>query len=384
MNLSSVKTTVNGKDGANFRRGMGVDTPVLKLLPKGTALEVFPDALGYVQGYTWVLAFYGGVYGFIVKSLLQIGQPEPKPPDPKPSDRRLYVGLHFAYNGGLGNSLSIIEEMAKGGYPIPGALVVSDPGLCRTLKSIDPNMIVTYRWVADENDQPPMTAAENSRPPNGKWWYDQLFLRHSQAAPYADLHQLHNEVTFLGNSQSVEYAKRFNQFCMEMMQAATADGTHVTFGNFNPGVPEQKHIDAMAESFTYAEAHGHWLCYHPYTSTQNDYSYYSWDTDKETGQKVLSTPYYGLRPAQWLLPYPRLNVIGGEAAHYHSPRYRGVEDFIKLHTEMHNMVAPHNVLRRWLMMYWTLRGMDSPLWTGDDFTEALPAFAANSKKLAGL
>lgn len=372
MILSGDEVIVIGKDGANLRRAPGLDQRIKELMPFGATLTAFFDVAEQANNYNWVLCNRGGVWGYVAATLIA----KVKPASP------LFVGIHFAFSGNLGNSISTIESMAKGGYSPPAVLVVSDPGLCKTIKEIDPNILVVYRWVESENDQPPMTGDENSRPPNGADWYNQLFRRHSQAVPFADLHQLHNEITFVGNGQSRDYAKRFNQFCMEMMEKATSEGQRVTFGNFNPGVPEQRHIDEMRESFAYAEQHGHWLLYHPYTDPRADHSFFSKIT--VDGKEVLTTPYFGLRPVQWVQPFPRLNVIGGESAHYNSPRYRGVEDFRSLMNEMHSMVQPYNNgVRRWLMLEWTLRGLNHPAWKFDDWSEALAVYAAESKLLAG-
>ena len=365
------RAQVVGANGVNLRKSAGIDRRIFTLIPTGSELVVYPQWQDNAQGFDWIAASYNGLFGYVVKNLIKI-IPD-KLPDPV---NKLCVGLHFAYSGPLGDSLDVIRQMSRDGYPPPAVLVCSDPGLCKSIKEIDQRILVVYRWVGSDSDPSPMTADEASIPVNGAAWYDRMFQRHSQAVPYADLHQLHNEVIFANNTQSVDYAKRFNDFCMQMMTRATQDGQHVTFGNFMPGVPEQKHIDAMKESFAYAEANRHWLCYHPYTAAEADGSYFSMYKGETT------TQYYGLRPAKWIANYPRLNVLGGEASHFHSPRNRGAEDFRRLVKEGQTMVAPYNTTsRRWLLLWWTLRGKDDPMWVRDDITDVLPDYSAVGREI---
>lgn len=371
MPVLEARAEVIGQYGVNLRRGAGLDRRVLAVIPLATEIVIYPQWQDNAQGYDWIAASYNGVFGFVVKSFVRMVTE--KPPDPI---NKLYVGLHFAYSGELENSLDVIRQMSQDGYPPPAVLVCSDPGLIRAIKEIDKRILTIYRWVASDSDPSPMSAAEDSIPVNGATWYDMLFQRHSQAVPYADLHQLHNEVIFANNTQSVDYAKRFNDFCMQMMTRATQDGQHVTFGNFMPGVPEAKHVNAMREAFTYAEANGHWLCYHPYTAAEADGSYFS------AYKGELTTPYYGLRPAAWVADFPRLNVLGGEASFHHSPRNRGEADFVRLVKEAQQMVRPYNTaLRRWLLCWWTLRGKQDPMWIADDITELLPAYSAVGREI---
>lgn len=381
MQLLEARAKVTNFYGVNVRRSPGLDRLVITVLELNQELTVLPQLQENADGHVWVGVNVpnasGTVVGWLVKKFVTILVDEP--PKPVPS-KRLHVGLHFAFSGGLGNSMEIIEQMCKDDCPPPAILVCSDPGLVRRIKEMDKRIITCYRWVGSDHDEFPMSGDEHSIPPNGAVWYDTLFKRHSQAVPYADLHQLHNEITFAGNTQSVEYAKRFNVFCMQMMMRATNDGQHVTFGNFMPGVPEQKHIDAMAESFTYAEANGHWLCYHPYTQDKpDDSSYFALGSDDKP-----STPYFGLRPVEWVRPYPRLNVLGGEASYYNSPRNRGDVAFVKFMDEGQAMVEPYNTeLRRWLLLLWTLRGLDDPNWKHDDLTNRMPLYASNGRKIYG-
>ena len=373
--LSEVRAKVNNPAGLNLRRSAGLDRYVLVSIPNNTELIVFTELQDTADGFDWIGAKYGEHLGFVAKRFVTLLS------NPVPLKTKLHVGLHFAFSGNVEQStLDVIASMSDEGYPPPAVLICSDPGLCKTIKEIDSSILVCYRWVGSAEDPFPMSGDENSIPVNGAIWYEQLMQRHSQAT-HADLHQLHNEITFAGNTQSVEYAKRFNTFCMQMMTRATRDGKRVTFGNFMPGVPEEKHINAMAESFAYAEANGHWLCYHPYTANTADESYFS--LDPKSGQPT--TPYFGLRPVEWVKPFPRLNVLGGEAAHYNSPRYRGTDDFMTIVDELQTMVAPYNTdQRRWLPLLWTLRGKNDISWKLDDFSSAMYHYQARARRIVGL
>lgn len=393
MNLTWVDAYVIGEQGVNLRKSAGKYRASLMIIPTGAALKICEQVEDVADGYRWVLAAYttdngkSWQYGFAAKLLLKIGikppAPDPIPePPPPPKTKRSYVGIHYAFSGSIGNTIAIFEQMSRDGYPPPGVLICSDPGLCKTIKDIDKRIRVFYRWVGSDHDPFPMSGDNNAQAANGRLWYNELFRRHSQAVPFADVHVLHNEITFAGNTQDVEYAKRFNQFSMEMMERATQDGQKVTFGNFMPGVPEQKHIDAMADSFKYAEANGHWLNYHPYTSNkpQADGSYFSLDPDN--GQPT--NPYFGLRAVAWCKPYPRLNVVGGEASYYNGPRNRGEAKFRLLINEMQTMAIPLNTeLREWLFMVWTARGDQDMNWKFDDITPLLPAWADESRGWSG-
>lgn len=369
-----------GKSGVNFRKSAGTDRTPIKLLPLNTPIKVCDQVEDVADGYRWILAEFTDsgkqLYGFVAKALIALGKPPITEPPPKKTSLR--VGIHFAFSGSIGNSLLVFEQMSRDGYPPPAVLVCSDPGLCKTISEIDKRIKVFYRWVGSDHDPFPMGGEEAAIPVNGRVWYDTMFLRHSLAVPYAYAHVLHNEITFAGNGQSVEYAKRFNQFCMEMMQRATQEGQRVTFGNFMPGVPEKRHIDAMKDSFAYAETNGHWLNYHPYTSADADESYFTTVNGEPTN------PYFGLRAVAWCEPYPRLNVLGGEASHFHGKRWRGEADFRTMIGEMQQMGSEQSTeLREWIFLYWTARGDQDMNWKYDDITPAMGVYSDESRKRIG-
>ena len=106
MILSGDEVIVIGKDGANLRRAPGLDQRIKELMPFGATLTAFFDVAEQANNYNWVLCNRGGVWGYVAATLIA----KVKPASP------LFVGIHFAFSGNLGNSISTIESMAKGGY----------------------------------------------------------------------------------------------------------------------------------------------------------------------------------------------------------------------------------------------------------------------------
>jgi len=380
MQFSWVNAYVNAPKGLNFRRSAGLDRTVITVIPDRTPIQVCEQVQDNADKTDWIMALYGDRVGFVAKSLVTLGTvPTPKLIKP------LYVGLHVGGNGDYGELLPTLKTFCDLGAPIPAVLVVSDPGLCKLIKEASPDTLVIYRWVAGETDPIPFAALNDDGSGSvgsGAAWFDSLYTRHSQAVPYADLHQMYNEASFGENKQNTTYAQRVGKFDLEMMQRADEVGIKVTFGNYMPGVPETRHLEAMRPALSYAQAHGHWFLYHAYDSPVENDGFFTINKD---GMNTLT--YFGLRNLYWLdVNYPRLNVISGETAHFQAPRYRGEADLAKVLREIQKMgEIANSPNRRWLFCYWLIKGQTHRLWKADDITPQLPTvYTPTMKTLAGV
>jgi len=381
MQFLWVDAYVNAPKGLNFRRSAGLDRTIIAVIPDRAAIQVCEQVQDNADKTDWIMAIYGDRIGFVAKSLVTLGA---APPIPTPK-KQLYCGLHVGGNGDYGQLLPTLRTFHELGSPIPAVLVVSDPGLCRTIKETSPNTLVIYRWVAGEADPIPFSSLNDNGAGSlgsGAAWFDELYKRHSQAVPYADLHQLYNEASFGENKQNTVYAQRVGTFDLEMMQRADEIGIKVTIGNYMPGVPEPRHLEMMHPALAYAQAHGHWFLYHAYDSPVENNGFFTINKDG-----VSTVKFFGLRNKEWLDQfYPRLNVLSGETAHFQAPRYRNEADFAKVLREIQAMGEIANTpLRRWVFCYWLIKGQTHRLWKADDVTPQLPTvYTPVQKSIAGV
>lgn len=338
-----------------LRKAPNLKAAVVRMLERGETVAVGANRVN-VDGYRWAqVTASDGKQGWCADRWLRlIDEVQPNA-----------VGIHVAGTGDIGDLLNVAARLHAAGRPIPLAVVVSDPGLVGAIKQRSPSTTVVYRWVASAEDGGPFDRLRADGSGDvvdpGAWFYE-LWRRHSQA-PQADFHQMYNECAFGGNAQSPAYARRVAEWELAFMQRADEVGAKVTIGNFMPGVPEQHHVDPMREAWRYAEQHGHALCYHAYTSAQNDASF------------QIDAQWYALRWVPFVAPFPKLKVILGEAGYYHSPRFRGEADMLTRMKELNAMLQPlREAGREVRAAYWTIRGQGDPQWRVDDWTASLPAY----------
>lgn len=363
------------KDALRLRTLPLLTADIIRTMKSGEIVDVTMDCEALAGGLSWwIVTDAAGNKGWAANKWL--GWIDVEPPPVPPPGKRPYkgksIGLHIAGSGQSTSFVGIAKRLHEAGKPIPAMLIVSDPGLCKTIKDVSPDTMVIYRWVAGADDASPfanLRADGSGSTADGRAWVDQLWTRHSQAIG-ADYHQLYNEVAFGGNGQSVRYAEKFAAFNIDMMKRAREMGIHVTVGNFFPGVPEDRHIAVMQEMFAMAEQYDMPLIYHNYTSDANnpatgltDYHYQS--------------EAFALRWVKWLKPFPKLKMIGGETARYHAPRFQGREDTLRLMKDLDSLNQP--LLDAGIDVrecFWTLRGELDPMWRHDDFEPALGDYEA--------
>lgn len=333
----------------NVRTGRGVNYPAVGRFTPGQKIDVIQIADGWaaVRMYPDTVTLHVSVQ-FIEPVSVAIANSA--------------IGVHIAFNGHQGDIVGVNQRLAAAGVH-PLYVVVSDPGLANKLKDDNPLATVVYRWVEGPGDRSPFGQDENSPDWwNGAAWFDELWRRHSQA-PLADFHQMYNEVSFAQNVQSEAYARKVNQFELELMRRANERGVKVTIGNYMPGVPEKRHIDQLRPAFAFAEQHRHALCYHGYSSKNNDATF-SVDSD-----------YFFLRWVPWVKDFPKLRVILGEVSHYNVPRFRGPDDLLARFKEADTLLAPLREAGRQVdVAYWSIRTQNDPNYTRDDFTPHLGVF----------
>ncbi len=343
----------------NLRSGPSTSERRLRLLLAGEKVEQL-GCEAVTGGLTWlqVKTATDGLVGWAVADYLIT----PLPPI-VPNVRMKAVGVHVAGSGDIGDLLGVAKRLHEAGTPIPLIVVVSDPGLCQRIKDVSPATVVVYRWVASSEDAGPFEDDPMVwRSPIG--WFDEMWARHSQAVG-ADFHQMYNECSFGGNTQNTNYAAHMAYWELAFMRYADERGVKVTIGNYMPGVPEQRHVDQMKSAYAYAEEHGHALCYHAYSSVMADATF---SFDKE---------WYALRWVPFVKDFPRLKVILGEAGHYHSPRFRGRDDMLRMMAELEGMLMPLRQSGRDVRAaYWTIRGQKDVSWSRDDWTVFLPDYEA--------
>ena len=347
----------------NLRSGPSTSERRLRLLLAGEKVEQL-GCEAVTGGLTWlqVKTATDGLVGWAVADYLIT----PLPPI-VPNVRMKAVGVHVAGSGDIGDLLGVAKRLHEAGTPIPLIVVVSDPGLCKRIKDVSPATVVVYRWVASSEDSGPfdnLHADGSGTVGDGAAWFDVLWARHSQAIG-ADFHQMYNECSFGGNGQNAVYARRVATFELELMKRADAVGVKVTFGNFMPGVPEQRHIDEMRNVLTYAEQHGHALCYHAYSAVTSDATF------------LHDVNWYALRWVPFVKDFPNLKVILGEAGHYNSPRFRGRDDMLRMMAELEGLLMPlRHSGRDVRAAYWTIRGNKDRTWAVDDWTPYLADYEA--------
>ncbi|MBX3065350.1 MAG: M23 family metallopeptidase [Anaerolineae bacterium] len=369
--------------GVNVRQQPSTSATVLTALPKGTTLKLDKEqtsgafTFGQIVDIApnWSLAINGWVAkNFLTPAAEAAATPAPVAPiapvipiapiapiaPVNPAVTGKSVGIHVAFNGNPGDILGVVDRLAKAGRPVPLVVVVTDSTLCEAIKQVSPTTTTVYRYVAGPGDPSPFGRDENAAGwRNGADWFEEFWLQHSKVKG-VDFHQMYNEVSFANNTQSEAYARKVNQFELELMQRANERGVKVTIGNYMPGVPEKRHIDQLRPALAFAEQFGHALCYHAYTYPNNPTSF----SDQ--------AEFFALRWKSWLDPYPRLRVVLGEAGIFTSPRFRGTDTLVQMMTELDILLKPLRAAgRRVDAAYWTIRGQNDANWRFDDFTNAL-------------
>ncbi len=348
----------------NLRRAPGTASQIDGQLFSGAQFD--SDGIRTpANGYNWLEISGARLYiaDFGVRDVSITPNPKPVPnPTPTPQARKS-IGVHVAGSGNYGDIVGVAERAAKAGSPIPLMVIVNHTGLGEEIKRVSPSTVTVFRHVFGTDDPSPFGQNEfDSGWWDGDKWFDHMWQWHSQARGI-DFHQMYNECSFGGNGQSAVYAARVRKFEIELMTRANERNVHVTIGNYMPGVPEQKHIDELKPALAFAEAHGHALCYHAYTDASNDIGF---ESNKE---------WFALRWVNWVVAYPKLQVILGEAGHFNSPRFRGEWDMLSLMTELDTLLQPlRKAGRKVAAAYWTISGQLDRNWQHDDFTPSLPAY----------
>ena len=355
--VQTAKTT----DNLKLRISPELTGGVVRAMRKGEEVTLI-GGTATCDGYDWTrITSWKNERGWVASKYLAIAT---TPPLPQPSVARS-IGIHVAGSGDIGDLLGVARRLHEAGKPIPAVMIVSDPGLCKSIKDVSPTTDVYYRWVASDKDPGPfdgLNANGDGAMPSGQQWFDRMWARHSQAVG-ADYHQMYNECSFGGNGQSAAYAVRVNEFEQQLMARANLQGVKVTIGNYMPGVPEALHIERLRPAFDMAERYGHVLCYHAYTNR---------DADATFGN---AAEWYALRWVEWVKNFPKLKVILGETGHYNSPRFRGVPDLLNGMMEMSNLLTPlRDSGRDVRACWWTIRGQNDMLWRVDDWTPHLPDY----------
>lgn len=348
----------------NLRRAPGTASQIDGQLFSGAQFD--SDGIRTpANGYNWLEIGGARLYiaDFGVRDVSITPNPKPVPnPNPTPQARKS-IGVHVAGSGNYGDIVGVAERAAKAGSPIPLMVIVNHTGLGEEIKRVSPSTVTVFRHVFGTDDPSPFGQSEYD---SGWWdgdkWFDHMWAYHSQARGI-DFHQMYNECSFGGNGQSAMYAARVREFEIELMTRANERNVHVTFGNYMPGVPEQRHIEELKPALAFAEVHGHPLCYHAYTSKDRDATF-SFDAD-----------WYALRWVKWVEAYPNLRVILGEAGHFNSPRYRGVPDMLALMGELDGLLQPlRKAGHKVDAAYWTICGQNDINWRWDDWTNELSSY----------
>lgn len=358
-----MKLTVN-TNALNARVRPGTFSPIVDRLSRGTEVERL-GAERFESGYTWlpVIVPATGTVAWVAKEFLSDGSgPIVIPPPPPPPPGKAKIGFHIAGGHPPGNIIEIIQDMHNSGKPLPLILIVNHGWLCKEVKRVSPSTTVVYRPVLWDDNDNPYTRGWVS----GEWWMNRMWEHIAPYRQWFDYTQLDNE-WYVIPSRSTADMVPFNNFNVQLMQAANQRGIKILVGNIAVGNLDTWHEPALDGMFKFAAQYGHPFDYHMYGSQEVNHS------------MLDRADLYAARWHRWAKKYPNLKFIFGEMGSFHGPRFVNADTTIRQMKESMQLIAPYanQVIGG---AWWTLAGEPGG-WGPDDFAPAVPAVVQYMKSV---
>lgn len=283
-------TAGNTTAALNLRRGYGTDMPVIKVIPKDSAVEAEPLVSAVHGGLGWIAVRYQGLLGFAASQYVKLAS------TPAVIGHPRRVGLHFAGASAPAGILDLASGLHGDNRWITSATICNDAGFLRNFRAVSPRTYIVWRPNVGAVDANPLADGQWVDP---KVWLEKHWAEIEPHRGWFDAVQLANE--FYNNQWSVGEVQRYGEWYAGLAVEADRRGVKVTVGDFAVGVVELDQWQYLDNMLRYAAANGHPLNYHMYSSPKAPYD------------MAYEAEYYAMR---WLFPaalYPALRVIGGEA-----------------------------------------------------------------------